>query len=248
MQAAAELAQHWASAGRPVEALEASLLAAREAEAVSGLTEALHHVERVLELWDDVPGAEQLTGVALPALLAWAAELAGLSVQRTDEVDARRLVGILGPDQSLDVDAVAIRLGVSREAATATLETLVQDGLVERVADGVFRSVPLAVAEARRLYPSVVVLESLAVRQSARVRRRRTRRPPVGQRASARCPGRPRGGDCRGRRLPPGAHRRAAGTSICWPRCGRFDARFCATSASTCWIRRGSSAPSRSTT
>ncbi len=164
---AAELAQHWASAGRPVEALEASLLAAREAEAVSGLTEALHHVERVLELWEDVPGAEQLTGVALPALLAWAAELAGLSVQRTDEVDARRLVGILGPDESLDVDAVAIRLGVSREAATATLETLEQDGLVERVADGVFRSVPLAVAEARRLYPSVVVLESLAVRQSA---------------------------------------------------------------------------------
>ena len=29
-----------------------------------------------------------------------------------------------------------------------------------------FRAVPLAVAEARRLYPSVVVLESLAIRQS----------------------------------------------------------------------------------
>ena len=110
---AAELAQHWASAGRPVEALEASLLAAREAEAVSGLTEALDHVERVLELWDEVPGAEELTGVALPAVLAWAAELAGLSVQRTDEVDARRLVGILGPDESLDVEAVANRLGVA---------------------------------------------------------------------------------------------------------------------------------------
>jgi DNA-binding SARP family transcriptional activator/DNA-binding GntR family transcriptional regulator len=163
---AAELAHHWASAGRPVEALEASLQAAREAEAVSGLTEALHHVERVLELWDDVPGAEELVGVALPAVLAWAAELAGLSVQRMDEVDARRLVGILEPDRSLDAEAVAARLGVSRDAAAETLETLERDGLIQRVADGVFRSAPLAVAEARRLYPSVIVLESLAVRQS----------------------------------------------------------------------------------
>jgi DNA-binding SARP family transcriptional activator/DNA-binding GntR family transcriptional regulator len=163
---AAELAQHWASAGRPVEALAASLRAAREAEAVSGLTEALHHVERVLELWDEVPGAEQMAGAALPAMLAWAAELAGMSVQREDEVDARRLVGVLGPDQSLDVETVATRLGVGREAAAQNLAALERDGLVEQVADGVYRSAPLAVAEARRLYPSVVVLESLAVRQS----------------------------------------------------------------------------------
>ena len=105
---AAEAAQHWAAAGRPVEALEASLRAARAAEAVSGLTEALRHVERVLELWDQVPTAEQLSGVALPSVLAWAAELAAVDVE-----------------------------------AEATL----------------------AVTEARRLYPTVVVLESLAVRQ-----------------------------------------------------------------------------------
>ena len=80
--AAAEAAQHWAAAGRPVEALEASLRAAREAEAVSGLTEALRHVERVLELWDQVPTAEQLSGVALPSVLAWAAELAGRRAAR----------------------------------------------------------------------------------------------------------------------------------------------------------------------
>jgi DNA-binding SARP family transcriptional activator len=110
--AAAEAAQHWVAASRPVEALEASLRAAREAEAVSGLTEALRHVERVLELWDQVPSAEQLSGVALPSVLAWAAELAGQSVQRDHELDA-----------------------------------------------------PLHVSEARRLYPTVVVLESLAVRQ-----------------------------------------------------------------------------------
>ena len=94
---AAELAQHWVAAARPVEALKASLQAARDAEAVSGLTEALRHVERVLELWDEVPAAEQLAGLALPSVLAWAAELAGLSVQREDEVDARRLVGRARP-------------------------------------------------------------------------------------------------------------------------------------------------------
>lgn len=166
--AAAEAAQHWAAAGRPVEALVASLQAARDAEAVSGLTEALQHVERVLALWDDVPVAEELAGVALPAVLAWAADLAGVSAQPDDEVDARALIGALGPGQSLDVDTVAARLGVTGEAAATTLEALERDGLVERVAERMFRSAPLAVVEARRLYPSVVVLESLAVRQSPR--------------------------------------------------------------------------------
>jgi DNA-binding GntR family transcriptional regulator len=163
--AAAEAAQHWAAAGRPVEALGASLRAAREAEAVSGLTEALRHVERVLELWDQVPTAEQLSGVALPSVLAWAAELAGQSVPPEHELDARVLVGILGPGEARDLASVAARLGVAVEAAAATLATLEDEGLVERDADGAFRTAPLAVAEARRLYPTVVVLESLAVRQ-----------------------------------------------------------------------------------
>jgi DNA-binding SARP family transcriptional activator/DNA-binding GntR family transcriptional regulator len=162
---AAEIAQHWAAAGRPVEALEASLQAARDAEAVSGLTEALRHVERVLELWDQVPAAERLVGIALPSVLAWAAKLAGMSVPRENAVDARKLVGALPPGQALEVETVAARLGVSVEAAADMLATL-EGELVERVADGVFRVAPLGVTEARRLYPTVVVLESLAVRQS----------------------------------------------------------------------------------
>jgi DNA-binding SARP family transcriptional activator/DNA-binding GntR family transcriptional regulator len=162
---AAEAAQHWAAAGRPIEALAASLQAARDAEVVSGLTEALQHVERVLELWDRVPLAEELAGVALPAVIAWAVELAGVSAHH-DEVDARKLIGALVPDQSFDVQAVAAQLGVSAEAAATTLAVLERDGLVERDADDTYRSAPLAVVEARRLYPSVVVMESLAVRQS----------------------------------------------------------------------------------
>jgi DNA-binding SARP family transcriptional activator/DNA-binding GntR family transcriptional regulator len=156
--AAAESAQHWAAAGRPAEALAASLQAARDAERVSGLTEALAHVERVLELWDEVPDAEALAGVALPSIVSRAAELAGM--------DARRAVGVLDPEASLDLETVAARLGVSRETAANTLAALEQAGLVERRADGGFRAAPLAMTEAGRLYPAAVVLESVAVRRS----------------------------------------------------------------------------------
>jgi DNA-binding SARP family transcriptional activator/DNA-binding GntR family transcriptional regulator len=163
---AAELAQHWSAAGRPVEALEASLRAAREAEAVAGLAEALQHVERVLELWDEVPGAEQLAGLALPSILAWAAELVGSSTGREDALDARVLVNVLGPAAIADVASAARRMEVPDEDAAAALATLEREGLVEQLEDGAFRAAPLAVAEARRLYPSAVVLESLAVRVS----------------------------------------------------------------------------------
>ncbi|HET8951013.1 MAG TPA: BTAD domain-containing putative transcriptional regulator [Solirubrobacteraceae bacterium] len=73
---AGEVAEHWIVARRAGEALAASLEAARSAQAVSGLAEALRHLERVLELWEQVPGAEQMTGVAMPALLGWVAALA----------------------------------------------------------------------------------------------------------------------------------------------------------------------------
>ena len=73
---AAELAQHWAAAGRAPEALVASVAAGREAEAVSGLAEALQHLERALELWDLVPGAAELAGLDLAALLEWTAQVA----------------------------------------------------------------------------------------------------------------------------------------------------------------------------
>ena len=74
---AGELAEHWIAARRPEEAFTASLEAAREAEAVSGLSEALRHLEHVLDLWDQIPHAEQLAGVAMPAVLDRAGALAG---------------------------------------------------------------------------------------------------------------------------------------------------------------------------
>ena len=76
---AGEQAQHWALAGRPAEALAASVRAAREAEAAYGLSEALGDLERAVELWPRVPGADELAGADLASLLAQAAELADLT-------------------------------------------------------------------------------------------------------------------------------------------------------------------------
>ena len=74
--ASAELAPHWAAAGRAAEALAASVDAAREAEAVFGLAEALAHLERAVALWDVVPAAPELAGLDLAQLCSWAAEVA----------------------------------------------------------------------------------------------------------------------------------------------------------------------------
>ncbi len=72
----AELAPHWAAAGRAPEALAASIEAARQAEAVHGLAEALAHLERALDLWSAVPDAAELVGLDLADLCARSAELA----------------------------------------------------------------------------------------------------------------------------------------------------------------------------
>ncbi len=77
--AAAELAPHWAAAGRPREALVASVEAAHQAEVVFGLAEARAHLERALALWDAVPVAQQVVGLDYAELCSWAAELASLT-------------------------------------------------------------------------------------------------------------------------------------------------------------------------
>ena len=163
--AAAERAHHWVAARRPQEALAASLEAAREAEKVSGLSEALAHVERVLELWDTVPDAEILARVELPAVLWRAAELASVSSEGESDIDLRGVVGVIELDEAVEPETVAERLGVSAGTAARWLAALEHSGLVER-ADGGFRAAPLAASEARRLYPAAVVLESVAVRRS----------------------------------------------------------------------------------
>jgi DNA-binding CsgD family transcriptional regulator/tetratricopeptide (TPR) repeat protein len=93
---AAELAPHWAVAGRAREALVASVEAAEQAQAVFGLAEALAHLERVLALWDAVPDAHNLVKVDLAEVCSRAAGLANQvgAVNRAVEL-AQRAIGLV---------------------------------------------------------------------------------------------------------------------------------------------------------
>jgi DNA-binding CsgD family transcriptional regulator len=96
-----ELAPHWAAAGRHREALVASIQAAEQAEGVFGLAEALAHLERALDLWDEVPDAEAVVELDLAAVCTNAAELASRtgSAPRAVELSQRaiELVGAGDP-------------------------------------------------------------------------------------------------------------------------------------------------------
>ena len=112
--APAELAPHWAAAGRAPEALVASIAAARQAEAVFGLAEALAHLERALALVGCRADAAELAGIDLAELCSWAAELASQTgaapravelahraVDLVEEGDPLARRSLLRPPQSL---------------------------------------------------------------------------------------------------------------------------------------------------
>ena len=95
----AELAPHWAAAGRNTEALTASVDAARQAELVFGLAEARAHLERALALWHAVPDAAELAGLDLAELCARTAELADQTGAAARAVElARRAIELVGED------------------------------------------------------------------------------------------------------------------------------------------------------
>jgi DNA-binding CsgD family transcriptional regulator len=100
----AELAPHWAAAGRAREALAASIDAARQAEGVFGLAEARAHLERALALWPEVPDAAELTGLDLAGLCSWAAAVARLLGDAARALDLTReaidLVGAEDPHRA----------------------------------------------------------------------------------------------------------------------------------------------------
>jgi DNA-binding CsgD family transcriptional regulator/tetratricopeptide (TPR) repeat protein len=109
---AAELAPHWAAAGRSSEALIASVDAARQAEAVFGLAEAHAHLERALALWPAVPDAAELSRLDLAELCTWTAELADRTgaAQRAVEL-GRRAIELAGADDPHRAALLHVRLG-----------------------------------------------------------------------------------------------------------------------------------------
>ena len=108
----AELAPHWAAAGRAAEALVASVEAARQAEAVFGLAEALAHLERALALWPEVPDAAELVQVDLAELCSWAAELASQTGAAPRAVElAQRAIELVEKGDALRAARLYDRLG-----------------------------------------------------------------------------------------------------------------------------------------
>ena len=109
---AAELAPHWAAAGRVAEALTASVEAARQAEAVFGLAEAHAHLERALALWPAMPDAAQLTRLDLVELCAWTARLASQvgAAPRAIEL-ARRAIKLVGAEDPHHAALLYVSLG-----------------------------------------------------------------------------------------------------------------------------------------
>jgi DNA-binding CsgD family transcriptional regulator/tetratricopeptide (TPR) repeat protein len=129
----AELAPHWAAAGRSSEALAASVDAARQAEAVFGLAVAHAHLERALALWPAVPDAAELAGLELADLCAWTGELAGLvgAAPRAGELAPRalELVGANDPHRAallhVGLGEYLLEIG-SKEGLLAAFERAVE--------------------------------------------------------------------------------------------------------------------------
>jgi DNA-binding CsgD family transcriptional regulator/tetratricopeptide (TPR) repeat protein len=108
----AELAPHWAAAGRGAEALVASLDAARQAESVFGLAEAQSHLERAITLWPSVPDATVLSGLDLAELCTRSAELASEVGDATRAVElGKQAIEHLGPGDPHRSALLHVRLG-----------------------------------------------------------------------------------------------------------------------------------------
>lgn len=87
---AAELAGHWAAAGRLPEALDASLRAAGAAARVPAWAEAHAQYRRALDLWERVPSSERPTSMDLLDLLHRAAEATYMAGDIAGAIDLER--------------------------------------------------------------------------------------------------------------------------------------------------------------
>jgi DNA-binding NarL/FixJ family response regulator len=132
----AELAPHWAAAGRPTEALTASVEAAREAQDVFAPAEALSHLDRALDLWDAVPDAREITMLDFAELLSWAAEIASQTGAAPRAVELARAALALVEDDPLRAATVHRRLGRYLHESGRTDEALTAfERVVELVPD-----------------------------------------------------------------------------------------------------------------
>ena len=81
-------------------------------------------------------------------------------------VHARLIGALLGQAGTATPEQVAGRAGVSAEAAAETLAALEREGLLERMPGDAYRAARLDSREVRELYPAVLLLEAIAVRDA----------------------------------------------------------------------------------
>ena len=81
-------------------------------------------------------------------------------------IHARLFAGLLGDAGTATPDDVARRAGVSPAAAAETLAALARQGLLETMPGGAYRATRLDSSELRELYPAVLMLEAIAVRDA----------------------------------------------------------------------------------
>jgi DNA-binding GntR family transcriptional regulator len=79
---------------------------------------------------------------------------------------AKLFAALLGDAGTATPAEVAGRAGVSAEAAAETLGALAREGLLEPMPGGGYRATRLDSREVRELYPAVLVLEAVAVRDA----------------------------------------------------------------------------------
>ena len=86
--------------------------------------------------------------------------------QKDPAIHARLFGALLGQAGTATPDQVAGRAGVSAEAAAETLAALEREGLLERMPGDAYRAARLDSREVRELYPAVLLLEAIAVRDA----------------------------------------------------------------------------------
>jgi DNA-binding GntR family transcriptional regulator len=88
-------------------------------------------------------------------------------VEGSATIHARLFAGLLGDAGTATPEEVARRAGVSAAAAAETLEALERQGLLEPMPGDAYRAARLDSRELRELYPAVLMLEAIAVRDAA---------------------------------------------------------------------------------
>ena len=105
---AAELSHHWFAAGELSESIGASVQAATAATEVHAHADALRHLERVLEMWDEVPDAASRVGMDHAAVLDMAAAAADRSGSGERAVELARAAL-----EAIDAEAEPVRAGMT---------------------------------------------------------------------------------------------------------------------------------------